>query len=266
MANTHVFAYGGSIVCPGFDEGKKEPIYDIDAIQNVGNIFRQHLNDGFMVIIGGGRLARHYQQSREPEFRRVLGIDQDVKIDELPALYRDGLNYLKNIAGIEATLRNAQEVINVLSETELNGSLCPEVLTDPYMPRPEGHRIYVGGSFRPGASTDFACMLWAQVLNANMVHKVSNYDVMRDVRASEYESELHNTYRLLLETSFQHVIGLVGNPGDFRPGDNTPLDPSAAALGLQLSRKIPGFQLNIGRSEELEKMIAGKKFRGTIIR
>ena len=262
---THIFAYGGSILSR---KENKKLVYSDDAFQHLAKIFKDHDDSKFLSIFGGGAHARHLQDSRDREVRKLLGIEDlesDVK-DLPPGLETDALKYNLNVFGIKGTIANGEEGIQRLDKI-FPGEVCPKVLTNPNIDLPkEDYRIYIGGGFKPGSSTDNATMLWAEKLNATRVHKVSDYGKLRDVHYLKYKKKLDETYQTLDETTFEHIIGLVGIPEDFNPGDKTPLDPSAALLGLKLALENPQFRLNIGKFDQLEKMIQGVHFEGTVVR
>ena len=89
---------------------------------------------------------------------------------------------------------------------------------------------------------------------------------MKDCPAHKFNKDDVHKYVDLPNTDFEKVIALVGT--ETVPGGDYPLDPKAAAKGLKLARDpdFGGFRMNIGRKDQLEKMLAGEPFYGTIVR
>jgi len=267
MTETHIIAYGGSVVCPKMTNNK--PYYDLEAISLLGKLARKNPKDKFYFIIGGGALARYKQNLEKEKISSFLNINLNSKLKSPSELD----NYVKNVLldriGILATRENAKKVLEILkNHLGFGEEVFDEVLIEPYgRVNPSiKSRIFVAGGHLPGASTDFVSMKYADNFNATKIHKVSNYPVMLNVRAKEFDKKRAHEYPVLRKTTFNEVIGLVGNPEDFEPGDSTPLDPSAAKLGLKLSQRNPSFMLNIGLEECLPKMVSGENFDGTIVK
>ena len=66
MVNRNIFAYGGSVVCPSLDENQN-PEYSEEAVKYLVGLFEKHSQDDFLVVVGGGALAKKYIANRERE-------------------------------------------------------------------------------------------------------------------------------------------------------------------------------------------------------
>ncbi|MFT4326433.1 MAG: hypothetical protein ACMXYK_02940 [Candidatus Woesearchaeota archaeon] len=223
---THIIAYGGSIVCP-----KK---YDMVALKALSNVINIHTKDTFIIVIGGGYLARDLQKKS--------------KITD---------PYAKDWVGIAATRINAEFVRKYLQSNCKN--VHPEILLEPK--KVTGRKVYIAGGWKPGASTDYDAIRFAKAYNAKKVYKISNISDILDVKPQYFDKTKIHSYKKLKTISWSKINNLVGK--EWIPGINTPLDPPAAKLGKELGKKE--FSLYLGKKEDLEAMISGT-FKGTIIK
>jgi uridylate kinase len=232
----NIIKYGGSKVRPNEDN------YDDDFIHSLIDLTKKYSKQEFMIIIGGGALARK-KQKEEPN------ADAD---------RRDWL-------GIEATWENAEYVIKKFQEAKVE--VYPDVIKDPTK-RVEGHRIYFAGGWKPGNSTDLVTMTLAKTYAAERVIKISDFEIVKDfsplkvkdLSKADRDNILSEAKDLPLAT-WQKMVELVGT--EWIPGLNTPLDPLAAKLGLENK----GITLYICKEKELDKVLFGnlETFRGTIV-
>ena len=231
----NIIKYGGSKVYP-------VDSYDNKFIQSLIDLVKKYSKQEFMIIIGGGRLAR-IKQEQEPE------ADAD---------RRDWL-------GIEATWENAEYVIKKFQEAGLE--VCPDVIKDPTK-RVEGYKVYFAGGWKPGNSTDLVTMMLAKTYVADRVIKISDFEIVKDFSPLKVKDmSKADRDNILAEAedlpraTWQKMVDLVGT--EWVPGLNTPLDPLAAKLGLENK----GIILYICRESELDKVLFGnlETFRGTMV-
>ena len=222
---THVIAYGGSIICP--------KTYDMSAIKQLASVINTFPKETFIIVIGGGHLARDLQKKSK---------------------FED--SYAKDWIGIAATRINAEFVRSYLAKACKN--VHKEILLEPK--KVAGSKVYVAGGWKPGASTDYDAVYFAQIYNAKRAYKISNFSDVLDVKPQDFNAKKIHSYKILKTIRWNKICTLVGN--SWIPGLNTPLDPAAAKLGKELGKK--GFQLYLGKKEDLENMISGK-YTGTII-
>ncbi|PIZ51799.1 hypothetical protein COY27_02390, partial [Candidatus Woesearchaeota archaeon CG_4_10_14_0_2_um_filter_33_13] len=203
----NIIKYGGSKVRP------TEESYDDQFINSLINLVKKYSNEMFMIIIGGGALARK-KQREEPQ------ADQD----------------RKDWLGIEATWENANYVIKRFQQTGVK-SVYPEVIKDPTK-KIEGYKIYFAGGWKPGWSTDYVTMRLAQTYQAEKVIKISDFKIVKDFSplkvkdmSKEERDKVLAEAEDLPKATWKKMVELVGTK--WVPGLNTPLDPIAAKLGLE---------------------------------
>lgn len=241
---TCVVAYGGSIVIPGV-------AYDQRAMTELADILRENEDKRFILIIGGGKLCRNVTSS----IRQIL-IDANLSSDEI--------DIANDEVGIAITKVNARKVISSLQEYLGDDVVYGEYIDNPEIIPKTNHRVFIASGFKPGVTTDFCMMRLAKNFNATSTYKISNFPVVLNVKPTEFNSSLVNTYEKLSSISWQGIVNLVGDT--FIPGGNYPLDPPAAKLGLEISEEIEDFTLYVGQKEEFEKMLENKDFVGTVIK
>ncbi|MBN1275708.1 hypothetical protein JXA12_05465 [Candidatus Woesearchaeota archaeon] len=234
-----IIKYGGSILNP---DGK----YDQAAIDRLTTLIKQHPDEQFCFIIGGGKVCRQLQEAAEATFAPMLPADQ--------------LHNARDEIGIAVTKINARYVLEKLKPI-LKEQLCPQLIIDPHAKQPAGFRVYLATGALPGSSTDYDMMLLAKSFNADRAIKISDFPVVLDVQATAFDKELLSGYEPLPEMTWNKLHSLVGD--DWRSGGNYPLDPAACRIGQELAYK--GFTLLIGQYEQLEKMVAGQEFLGTVV-
>ena len=232
----NIIKYGGSKVRPN------EDTYDDEFIQGLIGLVKKHSDQEFMIIVGGGALARKKQNDHP-------NVDQKKK---------DWL-------GIEATWENAEHVVKRFQDANLK--VCPDVIKDPTK-NVSGFRIYIAGGWKPGNSTDYVTMMLAKTFAAERVIKISDFEVVKDLSPlkvkdltkEERNLEL-NKAKDLHQATWQKMVDLVGIK--WVPGLNTPLDPLAAKLGFEHNQ----MTLYICRESELNKILSGDMahFAGTIV-
>jgi uridylate kinase len=229
----YIIKYGGSRVSPTPDS------YDNEFIDSLIELVKKYPNEKFLIIIGGGALCRKMQE----------GVEDKEK---------------KDLVGIEATRINAKYVISRFEEAKLN--VYPKVLTDPTKKVEGDYQVYFSGGWKPGNSTDFVTMKYAETFNADKVIKVSNFDYVKDVsplklkdKNKEKMKDILKKAEDLKEITWQKMVDLVGT--EWVPGLHTPLDSKAAGLGL----KNRNITLYIIPESEVEKVLSEQEFVGTIV-
>lgn len=184
------------------------------------------------VITGGGMVARTYQRAA-----RELGVRS-----------RDDLDWM----GIAATRLNAELVRSLFGSRAES-----KVLRDPKDPIRSSKKIFIGAGFEPGWSTDMDAVLLAKNLGAAVVVNLSNIDFVytKDPRKFPDASPLK-------ATTWDALLKITGTR--WTPGLNAPFDPEAAKRAKALGLTV--VIMNGKRLGELTKYLAGKPFRGTVIR
>ncbi len=219
---TIVISLGGSIIVPNR--------IDVPFLKKFKQIIMGFQADRFVIICGGGKIARDYQEAAKAT----------------AVISTEDLDWI----GIAATRLNAELVRSSFAD-----EAHEKVIHDPDEKIDNSKRIVIGAGFKPGSSTDLRAVQLAKRFNAVRVINMSNIDYVysadpkKDSQAERMESISWPAFRKL-----------VGNEWD--PGLSMPFDPiasrEAAALGLEVV--IIGNDM-----ENFERLLKGEKFRGTII-
>ena len=126
MKDVKVISLGGSLVMP-------ESI-DVDFISKFRSIVEDYLsknsNRRLIIVVGGGKLARRYQEA----YRKILDRPSDSEADWI---------------GITATYLNAQ-----LLKAVFENHCLEHVVKDPTAVETFNGRILIGAGWKPGFSTD----------------------------------------------------------------------------------------------------------------
>ena len=220
-----VISLGGSILV-------QEHI-DVAYIKKFNDFIRRQVKNGrrFIIITGGGRIAREYQEAASA-VRKVSNFDKDW-------------------IGIHATRLNAQLLRTVMAD------ICTHVVIDK---RKKLQRltkpVAFGSGWRPGASTDHVSVSIAidygaeVIINASNIDHVYSADFRKDKTAQPFNNLTWKQYR-----------GLV--PKEWKPGLSSPIDPVAARLAER--HKIQAIVVKGNDLENFERLVTGKHFSGTII-
>jgi uridylate kinase len=223
-----VVSLGGSLLVP------KTGI-DTTFLKGFKQLVQRLLTDGLrlVVIVGGGRTARDYQQAAA-----ALG--------PLPA---DDLDWL----GIHATRLNAH-----LLRTVLKAEAYPRLITDPEGDElPGDARFIVGAGWKPGWSTDYDAAIIARRLGAARIVNVSNVDYVYD------EDPRTSAKAIRFETmSWPALRRIIGDT--WSPGLNVPFDPVAARLCER--ERLEVAIVSGADLANVEHAIRGDQFRGTVVK
>ncbi len=225
---TYIISLGGSIIVPNGS-------IDTDYLKSFNKFIRSRVKNGdrFVIITGGGGVAREYQ-------RAARGVAD---------LTRDDLDWL----GIHATRMNAH-----LLRTIFRDIARPAICKDPSRVKASAkYPVIIAAGWKPGWSTDYVATRIAKRLKADMVINLSNIDYVYDKDPKKYKSA-----KRLEEVTWPAFRKIVGNKWD--PGMNMPFDPVASRLAHQ--SKIPVAILNGHDLKNLGAMMNGGKFKGTSIK
>ena len=218
---------GGSLIIP----------HEIDTnfLTNLKNFITEETagNRRFIIIAGGGRTARNYQEAAQ-------GVSE---------LDHEDVDWL----GIHATRLNGH-----LLRTILKTVAHPTMLTNPEDIKevPETAKVVVASGYRPGASTDLRAVQIAALMGANKVVNLSNTDyVYTDNPKTNQEAEKITT---ITWTNFKKLI-----PEEWNPGLSSPFDPVAACEAE--AKNIEVATINGDKLDDLKKYLDGEEFIGTRI-
>ena len=215
-----IISLGGSLIVPDeidvpFLKRFKKAILEITE------------TDSVVIICGGGKVCRKYQQAASKIVRPT----------------HDDLDWL----GIKATNMNAQ-----LMKIILGHRADRKVYRKPEMPK---HRITVAAGWLPGWSTDYDAVLWAKRSGAKKVINMSNVNYLYDK-----DPKLFRNAKKVQEMSWSDYRKISGNV--WTPGLNLPFDPIASRLAQKLRLKVYIIGKNL---KNLRKVVEEKPFRGSVI-
>jgi uridylate kinase len=226
FSKTVVIALGGSIVHP---DG-----IDVHFLKDFKKFLTPFLKRGikFVLVIGGGKLARNFQEAAKQVSNKVTDEDKDW-------------------IGIHATRLNAH-----LLRTIFRDVADPVVIDIRGKIKKIRRPVTVASGWRPGWSTDYVAMriaadfgVGAAIIAGKPAHVYSK-DNTKHADAVPFHELSWREYRKLI-------------PAKWKPGLHAPVDPVGAALGARESVKaiiIDGRNLPNFRA-----LLNGKEFNGTII-
>lgn len=223
------FSIGGSLVVPNGG-------VNTDFLKKLNTFIRHHVEKGkrFLLVVGGGSLARKYRDAG----KEVIG-----------TLTEEDLDWL----GIHATRMNAHLVRTIFQDIA-----HPRIMENYDFKLHDWHEaVAIGAGWKPGWSTDYCVTVMARDQGSKMIVNMSNIENIydRDPKKHEDAQKLH-------DITWEQMEKIVGTT--WSPGMNAPFDPIATKLAKSL-----GFTVIVANGENfdnLEKIIAGEDdFIGTKI-
>ena len=187
---TIIIKLGGSLFIPSIIDNKFINTF-VQTIEPYKNKYK------FIVVVGGGNIARQYQSTL-----RACGVKDNKSLDTI---------------GINVTKLNAKMFASILSLTFENvqvlNSLDDEITSN----------IVVASGYDVGHSTDFDTIYLANRIDNNIVVILSNVtNIYTD------DPKINKNARALDITTWSDLKGIVGS--EWLPGKNLPIDPSAVNL------------------------------------
>lgn len=226
---TIIISLGGSLIVP-------EEI-DWQFLRTFKRVIGEKIKEGykFIIITGGGKTARKYQEA-------------SLKITKLTTDDRDWI-------GIHATRMNAHFIRTIFrDDAHPRINTNPNDLEEFYNFK---ENILVAAGWKPGFSTDLDAVLLAKYFKIHKLINLSNIDYVYDKDPNKFPDA-----KKLKNISWKDFRKIVGNKWD--PGMNVPFDPVASQTAEELQLEVAIMN---GRSlKNLENYIAGKEFKGTVIK
>lgn len=219
-----VVALGGSIVHPDGIAAR--------FVADFRRFIEKFVKKGFrfVIVVGGGRLARTYQEAAE----RVAPLaDND-----------------KDWLGIHATRMNAH-----LIRTVFRNIANPVIINTRGKVKKLDYPVTVSGGWQPGWSTDYVAVALAEDFKVPEVVIVGKPDYVYDKDPHAFKNA-----QPLPEISWKDYRKLI--PKKWTPGFHSPVDPVAAKLGEEQAIKALVVS---GDLKNLENLFSGKDFEGTLI-
>jgi uridylate kinase len=188
------------------------------------------LGNRFVIVIGGGKTARAYQ-----EIAKELGAN-NFELDSI-GIEATKLNAMLFLKGIKNAYPNVIENTNKL-----------KILVNNYTP--------ILGGVTEGQTTDAVAALVAEQLGGKFIN-LSNVDGVYDADPKE------DSDAVLFEKLSYNDMNFLLKEKELIPGQNLFLDKQAASI---LTRsKIKSFFLSGEHLEDLENFLNGNPYRGTTI-
>lgn len=226
-SKTIIIALGGSVIYP------RPGRINTSFLKKFKKLILKYLKKDFRFIIvaGGGKICRTYQKAA-------------AKIIKLPDEDMDWL-------GIHATRLNAH-----LLRTIFRKEAYPVILDDPHKPIKNNWKILIAAGWRPGWSTDYISVLLAKRFKVKEIIDAGNIPFVYDKDLLKYKNAI-----AIKRISWKNYRKLAGS--QWTPGLSVPIDPIAAKVAQKL--KIRAFIIKATELKNLERLLAGQKFKGTII-
>lgn len=223
-----ILSVGGSIIIP-------KTGFDIPFLKKFRAMILREVKKGnaFILVIGGGSTCRQYQ-SAAANVTKLSNVDLDW-------------------VGIYTTIFNAQFVRMLFKDEAYK-----EVIRDPSVKIKTNKSIIIAAGYEPGHSTDTDAVLLAKTYGAKHLLNLSNIEYVYERDPNKYKNA--KKIEEIDWATFRKEI--VGNK--WKPGFNAPFDPVASELAEKMGMTV-GI-LDGTNLQEVGKAIAGKKFKGTIIR
>lgn len=227
MQETIVMSVGGSLIVPDN--------IDTNFLTNLKQFINTEtaLGRRFIIIAGGGRTARRYQEAGA----------------SVSDLTNDDLDWM----GIHATRLNGH-----LLRTIFRDIAHPVMITNPdeILDINPNEKVIIAAGYRPGCSTDLRAIQIADRVAAKKVINLSNTDYVYT------DNPKTNPDAVKIETitwsDFRKLI-----PEEWGPGLSSPFDPVAAREAERLGIEVA--QINGARIQEIVHYVHGETFIGTRI-
>ncbi|MFA6393492.1 MAG: UMP kinase [Patescibacteria group bacterium] len=229
----YVISLGGSLIVPAGG-------IDWKFLKKFRQLIIERIKDGdrFIIVTGGGRTCRDYQQAAS----KVMKLTDDD---------RDWL-------GIHTTRLNAHLIKTIFRDyahPRINKN--PNTKEDLNKHFKKGEGLMVAAGWRPGFSTDHDAVVLAKRLGAKTIINLSNISHVYDKDPKKFKDA-----RKIENISWSDFRKIVGDKWD--PGLNAPFDPIASREAHKLGMEI--VIMNGKNLANLKDCLAGKKCVGTIIK
>lgn len=223
-----IISIGGSLIVPNGG-------VDVKFLSQLNTIIRKHVTYGrrFFLVAGGGNIARHYRDAG----KAVIGNVTDEDLDWI-----------------------------AIHVTRLNAHLLRTIFQDIAHPRiieNYEHKLWnwkepivIGAGWKPGWSTDYDAVVLARDYGGKLIVNLSNIDWVYDKDPNKFKDA-----KPIKKMTWSEVEKIVGDK--WTPGLNAPFDPIATQLAKSLGLTV--VVTNGKDFDNLEKIIIGQKYKGTVI-
>ncbi|KKP72874.1 MAG: Aspartate/glutamate/uridylate kinase [Candidatus Roizmanbacteria bacterium GW2011_GWA2_35_19] len=223
-----VISVGGSLIVPN---GGVDSVF----LSKLNKLIRSEVIKGrrFILIAGGGNIARHYRDSG----KKVIGTLSDEDLDWL-GIHATRLN-AHLLRTIFQDIANPRIVINY--EKKIANWIEP---------------VAIGAGWKPGWSTDYDAVILARDYKANVIINLSNIDVVYDKDPKKFKDA-----KPIERITWADMEKLTGDK--WSPGLNIPFDPIATQLAKQIG--ITAIITSGHDIKNLQDIIEGEPFKGTVV-
>lgn len=226
MKKLVVLSLGGSIIIPPTG-------FDTEFLRDFRKLIIKKVKKGyrFVIVTGGGQTCRTYQAAA----------------NTLSHMQPDDIDWI----GIHATRLNAHFIRTILRD-----HAHPVVIRDFTIPHPWTESVLVASGWKPGWTTDYCAVKFAELYGAKMVVNLSNVTHIYDS-----DPKKNPKAKKLSNITWKEIRKMVGSK--HVPGANVPFDPIASKEGEKLGLKVifaKGTDL-----EQVKNAIEGKEVVGTVI-
>ena len=225
MNKLFVISLGGSLVVP--DK------INITFLRRFKNIINEEIkkNKKFIIIVGGGKIARDYQNSA-----RIL-----------TKVFSEDLDWL----GIHATRINAHLLLTIFREYAYY-----RIIKNPKEKIKFREKILIAAGWKPGFSTDYDAVLLAKTYGSDTIINLTNIDYAYDKDPNKYKN-----VKPFKEITWKEYLKLIDK--NWIPGMSAPFDPIASKLAHKLKLKV--IIINGRKLKNFKNYLENKKFKGTLI-
>lgn len=225
--NWTIISLGGSLIVP--------EIIDVSFLKSFKALIASYVEKGFsfVIVTGGGRTARIYQEALEQTSQASA---EDLDWVGIAALRLNAMLVLK----VFGDMAHA-DVIN----TGTDGLIDIE--------KP----VVICGAEKPGSSTDLGATRFALKVGAKRVINLSNIDY-----AYDSDPRKNPDAKRLENVSWAEYRSYI--PSEWKPGLSTPFDPIASKKAEEAGIEVA--IMNGADLENLKNYLDGKEFKGTIIK
>lgn len=189
----------------------------------------------FFIVTGGGATCRHYQQAASIICGKKMA---DIDLDWL---------------GVHSTRLNGHLLRTIFRDIAYQYLIKHYDMIDK---KALDYKVVIGVGWQPGWSTDYDAVLLAQDYNLDLLINMSDTDYIYDK-----DPDKSPDAKPLKKIKWDKIIKIMGKR--WVPGQNVPFDPVAAQLAKKIGLRVINCD---GRDlKNLDKIIAGKRFKGTVI-
>jgi len=226
----YIISVGGSLIVP--DE------IDVEFLKKFKEFISSRVEKGdrFILIAGGGKICRKYQQA----LKEIVDVSDEQN----------------DLMGINVTWMNAYLLKSVLVDLAFENIIKNPVHQEVNFEEDSDEKVLVGGGWKPGCSTDFDAVLMAKRFKANTIINLSNVDYVYNKDPNKYDDA-----EVIEKIEWDEFQKLVGDKWD--PGLSMPFDPIASKEASKLGFRVA--ILNGKNFDNLEKFLDGEDFVGTLI-